>query len=178
MTFLVPTHAFLHIFTANTPSKPPSPVLYHSTQSSLPLFNWKTFCLLVPNHMMGDKCLNPYLWAFKDCDIAFTRQLFDSKMDKLQTTVGLHHGCKVTESSSWFLGRVNNDTQTWKQTELECTLQGVSRVQWTGVTVVEHWCLETPYKLTNSESCQPIILPDQGCRHHDPGNQCWLLLTI
>ena len=75
----------LHVFTVNTLSQPNSPVFYHFTQSSLPLFNWKTFCLLLPNHMMWDKCSNPSLWAFKDCNTTFTRQLFDSKMDKLQS---------------------------------------------------------------------------------------------
>lgn len=74
-----------HIYRVNTHSRPNSPVLYHFAQSSLPLFNWKTFCLLLPNHMMWDKCSNPYLWAFKDCNTAFTRQLFDSEMDKLQS---------------------------------------------------------------------------------------------
>lgn len=71
--------------TANTRSQLNSPVLYHLTQTSLPLFSSETFYLLLPNHVMWDKCLIPYLWAFKHCDTAFTRQWADSKMDKLQS---------------------------------------------------------------------------------------------
>lgn len=111
--FLYEPTLLLHLFTVNTRSQPHSPVLYHFTQSSLPLFNWKTFCLLLPNHMMWDKCSNPSLRAFKDCNTTFTRQIFDSKWISYKATVGLHAAAKEQNPRVGFAHKkVNNDTMT------------------------------------------------------------------
>lgn len=112
----------LHIFTVHTHSQPHSPALCHFTQSSLPLFNWKTFCLLSPDHMMWDKCSNPYLWAFKDCNTAFTRQLFDSKWIRELQLASVTAAKRQRPKVGFAHKKVNNDTQIWKQIEPKCTL--------------------------------------------------------
>lgn len=61
------------------------PVAFYFPQSLLSVFHWQTFYLTLPHHMMWDKCTIPYLWAFQDCNTPFTRWLFDSRVDKLQS---------------------------------------------------------------------------------------------
>lgn len=59
--------------------------------------------------------------------------------------------------------KVINDTQIWKQTEPECTLQNASGVHWTGVTVMEQWPSETKYRFPSAKSYWLITLHNQAC---------------
>lgn len=153
--------------TANTRSQLNSPVLDHLTQTSLPLFSWETFYLLLPNHVMWDKCSNPYLWAFKHCDTAFTRQWADSKVDKLQSyswpSSWLHSDRDLKLVLLIKRQTMTHRSENKQNQSVPCRMLGGSIGLVSPGWNTDNWHWETSYSFMCSKSCQTMVLPNHAC---------------